>query len=60
MPPRVAPEQYDLVRTMVKDEPDLTVFELAAEFHRRTGRSVSPAAMGRTLRKLGLTRKKSR
>ena len=60
MPPRVAPEQYDLVRTMVKEEPDLTVFELAAEFHRRTGRSISPAAMGRTLRKLGLTRKKSR
>ncbi|OFX22315.1 MAG: hypothetical protein A2V77_18860 [Anaeromyxobacter sp. RBG_16_69_14] len=60
MPPRVSPEQCDLVRAMVKEEPDLTIFEAAAEFHRRTGRSVSPAAMGRTLRKLGLTRKTSR
>jgi transposase len=60
MPPRVSPEHHELVRTMVKEEPDLTVFELAAEFHRRTGRSASPAAMGRTLRKLGITRKKSR
>ncbi len=58
MPPRVAPERYDLVREMVRAEPDLTVEEVAWEFHRRTGRSVSPAAMGRTLQKLGLTRKK--
>ena len=60
MPPRVAPEQYDLVRAIVSEEPDLTIPEAAWEFHRRTGRSVSPSAMGRTLRKLGLTRKKSR
>ncbi len=59
MPPRVAPEQSDLVRAIVKEEPDLTIPEAAWEFHRRTGRSVSPSAMGRTLRKLGLTRKKS-
>jgi transposase len=58
MPPRVAPEQYDLVRQIVKEEPDLTVQEVAWEFHRRTGKSVSRAAMGRTLLKLGLTRKK--
>jgi transposase len=58
MPPRVAPEKYDLVREIVKAEPDLTIQEVAWEFHRRTGRSVSPAAMGRTLQKLGLTRKK--
>ena len=60
MPPRVAPEQYDLVRAIVSEEPDLTIPEAAWEFHRRTGRSVSPSAMGRILRKLGLTRKKSR
>jgi transposase len=60
MPPRVAPEQYEVVRAIVRDEPDLTVPEVAWEFHRRTGRSVSPSAMGRTLRKLGFTRKKSR
>ncbi len=58
MPPRVARERYDLVRQMLREEPDLTIEETAWEFHRRTGRSVSPAAMGRTLKKLGLTRKK--
>jgi transposase len=58
MPPRVAPEQYDLVRAILRAEPDLTIAELAWEFHRRTGRSVSPAAMSRTLSKLGITRKK--
>jgi len=58
MPPRVAPEKYDLVREIVREEPDLTIAEIAWEFHRRTGRGVSPAAMGRTLKKLGLTRKK--
>ena len=44
MPPRVAPEKYDLVREIVKAEPDLTIAEVAWEFHRRTGRSVTPAA----------------
>jgi transposase len=58
MPPRVEPEKYELVREIVRAEPDLTIAEVAWEFHRRTGRSVSPAAMGRTLQKLGLTRKK--
>lgn len=42
MPPRVAPDQHDLVRTLVKEQPDLTVFELASEFHRRTGRLSVP------------------
>ena len=60
MPPRVSPEQYDLVREIVKEAPDLTTFEVASEFHRRSGRSVSRPAMSRTLQKLGLTRKKSR
>jgi transposase len=59
MLPRVAPEQYDLVRAIVSEQPDVTIPEAAWEFHRRTGRSVSPSAMGRILRKLGLTRKKS-
>ena len=58
LPPRVAPEQYALVREILKKEPDLTIPETAWEFHRRTGGSVSPASMGRTLKKLGLTRKK--
>ena len=60
MPPRVAPKQCDLERAIIGEQPDATVPEVAWEFHRRTGRSVSPSAMGRILRKLGLTRKKSR
>ncbi len=60
MPPRVAPEQYDLVRVIVSEQSDVINPEAVWEFHRRTGRSVSPSAMGRTLRKLGLTRRESR
>jgi hypothetical protein len=59
MPPRVSSE-HDLVRAIVKEEPDLTIFEVAAEFHRHTGRSVSPSAMGRTLQRLCFARKEGR
>ena len=59
-PPRITLEQWDLVRQIVKAEPDLTVEEAAQEFWRRSGTQVSASAMSRTLRKLGLTRKKSR
>jgi transposase len=58
MPPRVGTEHLELVCEIVRDQPDLTVQEVAWEFHRRTGQSVSRSAMGRTLLKLGLTRKK--
>jgi len=34
MPPPVAPEKYELVREIVKVELDLTVQEVAWEFHR--------------------------
>jgi transposase len=57
-PPRISAEQEQLVRQLVAEQPDLTDQEAAWEFHRRTGTSVSRATMGRTLRKLGLTRKK--
>lgn len=57
-PPRVAPEQYDLVRKIVEENPDSTDQEVAWEFHRRTGRSVSRSSMNRVLLKLALTRKK--
>jgi transposase len=57
-PPRISADQEELVRQMVAEQPDLTDQEAAWEFHRRTGTSVSRATMGRTLRKLGLTRKK--
>ncbi len=58
MLPRVGPEQHELVREIVREQPDLTVQEVAWEFHRRAGQSVSRSAVGRTLLKLGLTRKK--
>lgn len=53
MSPRVGPERYDLVPQILSEEPELIIEETAWEFHRRTGRSVSPTAMGRTLKKLG-------
>jgi len=59
MPPRVARDQHDVVRAIVDEAPDLSVFEIAAEFHRRTGRSASRSAMSRALQRLGITRKKS-
>ncbi len=57
-PPRVTPEQWQLVQQIVKEESDLTIPEVAEEFWRRSGTKVSCSAMGRTLRQLGLTRKK--
>jgi len=57
-PPRIPPEKTGILRQMVAEQPDLTDQEAAWEYHRRTGTSVSKATMGRTLRKLGLTRKK--
>ena len=57
-PPRVAPEQYPVVHAIVEEQPDLTDQEVAWEFHRQTGRSVSRSSMNRTLLKLNLTRKK--
>jgi len=57
-PPRVAPEKYDLVRTIVEAKPDATDQEVAWEFHRCTGQSVSRSSMNRVLLKLALTRKK--
>jgi transposase len=57
-PPRVAPERYAVVRAIIEEKPDLTDQEVAWEFHRRTGRSVSRSSMNRTLLKLALTRKK--
>ena len=57
-PPRVEPRQYAVVRAIVAEKADLTDQEIAWEFHRRTGRSVSRSSMNRVLLKLALTRKK--
>ena len=56
-PPRVPPERDEVVRAIVEERPDLTDQEVAWEFHRRTGRSVSRSSMNRVLLKLELTRK---
>jgi transposase len=50
-PPRVAPEQYPVIRAIVEEKPDLTDQEVAWEFHRRTGRPVSRSSMNRVLLK---------
>ena len=57
-PPKIPAEQERVIREMIAEQPDLTDQEAAWEYHRRSGISVSKATMGRTLRKLGLTRKK--
>jgi transposase len=46
-PPRVAPEQYPVVRSIVDERPDLTDQEVA--WDRRTGRPVSRSSMNRVL-----------
>ncbi len=48
-PPRVAADQYEIVRAIVEEKPDLTDQEVAWEFHRRTGRGVSRSSMNRVL-----------
>ena len=58
MPPKIKPEQLAVVRAIVEKEPDVTIPEAAAEYHRKTGEKVSPSTMGRAIRGLGLTRKK--
>lgn len=45
---------------LVKEAPDSTVAEMAAELARRTGVRTSRASVGRALKRLGYTRKKSR
>jgi len=60
MPPRIKAEQMGLVRAIIEKEPDLTIPEAAAEYHRQSGQWVSASTMGRAIRALGLTRKKRR
>lgn len=48
-----------LVRQWLQQQSDLTDVELAQRYTECTGQPVSKAAMNRTVRRLGLTRKKS-
>jgi transposase len=54
--PAIGPERYDEVRQLLATQPDLTL----AQLRDRLGLDCSPAAVCRTLKKLGLTRKKKR
>jgi transposase len=58
MPRRVSAEHEAAFVAIVRGQPDLNLMEIAAEFHRQSGRSMSDSAASRTLRKLGITRKK--
>lgn len=58
-PPRVGDQGLSVVCQIVQEHADLTVAEIAAEYRARTGSAVSRSAMGRTLQRLALTRKKS-
>jgi transposase len=58
--PRVLPEHEAIVRRLVEEHPDAYVEDLAIRFVEETGRACSKATMGRVLRRLKLTRKKSR
>jgi transposase len=54
--PAIPPERYDEVRQLLAVQPDLTL----AQIRDRLGVDCSEAAVCRTLKKIGLTRKKKR
>ena len=58
-PPRIPAEQYDALRSLVADTPDATRQELCDSWKALHCVTISVAAMGRTLRDAGITRKKS-
>jgi transposase len=55
-PPAIGPERYDEVRQLLAAQPDLTLGQLRD----RLGLDCSLAAVCRTLKQLGLSRKKKR
>lgn len=56
--PRIGPSQVPRLAAQVAAHPDATLAEHCAAWEGATGVRVSPAAMCRTLRKVGLTLKK--
>lgn len=53
-------EALECLRRMVEEQPDLTLEQLREQVERRLKTKLSVAAIGRSLRKLGLSFKKSR
>jgi transposase len=58
--PTLTPEQVQQVRQIVQEKPDRFVREVAKEVQDRLGVTACRQTVGRWLRELGLTRKKSR
>lgn len=58
-PPRIPSQQFDALRALVVDMHDATRAELCEQWKVLHGVVISVAAMGRTLRDAGITRKKS-
>ena len=58
--PTLTEEQKQQVRRIVQEKPDRFVREVAAEIRGRLGVAACRQTVGRWLRELGLTRKKSR
>ena len=50
----------ELLRSMLKEEPDLTLEELVDRPHERSSCRTSASSVGRTLERMGITRKKRR
>jgi transposase len=59
-PARIGPNAYAAVRAQVGTLPDATLAEHAAAWEKSRGVRVSQWALGRIIRRLQLTRKKSR
>jgi len=58
--PSLTPEQMEQVRQIVQEKPDRFVREVAEEVKQRLAVSACRQTIGRWMRQLGLTRKKSR
>ena len=60
-PERVlGPQDLELLRQLVETQPDATVEALRDDLATMLGRKMSRATVGRELRRMGITRKKSR
>ena len=57
--PRIGPAQTTALRTQIAGAPDATLAQHCARWATAHGVAVSVATMSRTIRRLGITRKKS-
>ncbi len=58
-PPKLAPDRYPDLRALVARQPDATLAEHVDRLAVTTGIQLSPSHLGRLVRRLGLTLKKS-